>query len=440
LGNKGYVIFFATYLLVLGFLFCSVPHSSVSASVDVDLFRLSYDGKSYEYSVAKNTPKSSIHTIEHQYQRFGKKGTPKQRAELMGRVVGLGFSYEQAFKYVFNNFDKFVDRVVKNIAQQKVDAKINFQPDASPMFKIMREQMGISVDKEALYRGLYDQYQQTGQIDYAVVPINQAPYIIHTDLTPIINLKSSFHTYYGSSSTDRCHNITTSLKAFNGLRLEPNKEYSFNKITGRRNEENGYRKANIIVNDEYVEGFGGGVCQTSTTIYNALLLAGLDITEVRKHSLPISYVALGFDAMVSFGSSDLKFVNRTNLPMFIKTYSNSTDIFVEVYGAPDKPDYKIKRVTEIVKRILPPPDKTVVDEKGEHADLVTFTDETATLTYPKDGYEVNGYLEFYLSGEFVDRKLIRHEAYKAQQGVLVRGAKERTVVLSNLNCPPILCT
>ena len=421
--TKSYAIFFA--LCVCVFILLLPSPVAVSASSAGDVFTIRYNSKQYTYSISKNEKKSSIHTIEHRFQRFGKKGTRTQRAELMQKVLDLGFSYEEAFTYVFNNFGSFADTIINGIARPKVNACINFNPNIKPMFNISREQDGYSVNKEEMYRDLIREYTRTGIINYVLKPKCKKADVEYSLLVKVQNLKSSFHTYYGSSSVDRRHNIERSLSAFNGLRLEPNVEYSFNTITGRRTEQNGYRKANIIMNDEYVEGFGGGVCQTSTTLYNALLLAGVEITEVRRHSLPSSYVALGFDAMVSYGTSDLKFVNKTNLPIFIRTYTTDTDLFVEVYGVPQNPEYKIKRVTEVIKRIPPKPEKVVVDKEGEYAHLVIYSDESAVLSYAKDGYEVNAYLEYYLGESLIERKLIRHERYKAQQGVSVVGAKAR---------------
>ena len=123
--------------------------------------------------------------------------------------------------------------------------------------------------------------------------------------------KSFFETDFSSSLAERKNNIKLALSKFDGLTLEPGESFSFNQVTGRRNEESGYAQAKIISGGTFVQGFGGGVCQVSTTIYNACLLAGLEILEVHPHSLPVSYVEPGFDAMVNFSSSDLVVRNNT---------------------------------------------------------------------------------------------------------------------------------
>ena len=130
------------------------------------------------------------------------------------------------------------------------------------------------------------------------------------DLKQKTILRSKFSTNYSKSTENRKSNVRTALGAFNGQIIMPEQEVSFNEITGARTKENGYKPANIILNGVYVQGSGGGVCQASTTLYNALLLSNIEILEVSKHSLPASYVPLALDAMVSEGISDLKFKNN----------------------------------------------------------------------------------------------------------------------------------
>ena len=109
------------------------------------------------------------------------------------------------------------------------------------------------------------------------------------------------------------------LEKFNGLVINPNEEISFNSITGPHTSENGYKSAIVIYNGEFTDGIGGGICQASTTLYNALLTSGVQINEVHKHTLPIRYVPLALDAMVSEYTADLKFVNTTDYPTFWRT-------------------------------------------------------------------------------------------------------------------------
>ena len=109
-----------------------------------------------------------------------------------------------------------------------------------------------------------------------------------------------------------------------GKVIEPNATFSYNKTTGSRSASKGYQEAPVIESGQYVMGFGGGVCQVSSTIYAAIKnQASFDVTERRKHGLAVSYIPVGMDATVSYGSIDLKFVNK--YPFAVKLNVKSED-------------------------------------------------------------------------------------------------------------------
>ena len=124
-------------------------------------------------------------------------------------------------------------------------------------------------------------------------------------------LRSSFFTTFYSSKEERVNNIEIASKSIDGIMIESGGEFSFNKVVGERSEKRGYKKAVAIIKGEFTESVGGGVCQVSSTLYNAVILADLKIVEYHPHSLPVSYVAPSFDAMVSWGYADLRFENNT---------------------------------------------------------------------------------------------------------------------------------
>ncbi|MFC0273870.1 VanW family protein [Metabacillus herbersteinensis] len=129
----------------------------------------------------------------------------------------------------------------------------------------------------------------------------------------------SYKTTFDPSVAGRSANIELSAGDINQIILGPGDRFYFNLITGDRTPERGYQKAMEIVNKEFVEGYGGGICQTSSTLYNAVTAAGLEILEVHNHSRSIGYVPAGKDATVAYGFKDLKFMNNKNYPIMIKT-------------------------------------------------------------------------------------------------------------------------
>ena len=108
--------------------------------------------------------------------------------------------------------------------------------------------------------------------------------------------------------------------------------FSFNAVVGPREAEQGYREAPIIINDELVPGVGGGICQVSSTLYNAVLLSGLKPVERRNHSLPSAYIGLGRDATVSYGGIDFKFKNTRPEPVMICSRVSGNQLFMAILG------------------------------------------------------------------------------------------------------------
>ncbi|MFB4158642.1 VanW family protein [Geomicrobium sp. JSM 1781026] len=127
----------------------------------------------------------------------------------------------------------------------------------------------------------------------------------------------SFTTSFNTNTTGRVENIRISTESINRVVLGPGDSFSFHEVVGQASAERGYQEANVIVDGEFTNGMGGGICQTSTTLYNAIADAGLDVTERHHHSLPIDYVPEGEDAMVSWGWADLKFQNNHDIPVMI---------------------------------------------------------------------------------------------------------------------------
>ena len=225
--------------------------------------------------------------------------------------------------------------------------------------------------------------------------------------TPIIKLLARFCTYYGDSAENRKSNVALACRKINGLTLYPEEEFSFNSQVGARTVANGFKTAYIIQDGDFVEGVGGGVCQVSSTLYNCALLAGLAITCVNPHSLPVSYVSPSFDAMVSSGS-DFRFVNTLSAPITIKMKADGKNIVAEIYGVGEP---NIKRRSEILETI---PFETEYRESEDVPEGEEIIDSTG-----KEGLKSRGYLDYYENGKLVRSVQIRSDFYAPQKRVIL---------------------
>ncbi|MDR0383723.1 MAG: VanW family protein [Christensenellaceae bacterium] len=229
--------------------------------------------------------------------------------------------------------------------------------------------------------------------------------------TQNVVLRAEFQTTF-YDNPQRKHNISLSISKFNNLIINAGDEVSFNNVVGKRTKENGFLDAKIILDGEYVDGIGGGVCQTSTTIFNAVILAGLEITESHNHSLPSHYVPLGKDAMVSSGA-DLRFVNNTGKQIIFKTGVNDNIVWVKIYGRSKGENINYALSTNIIKEYPP---KNVYLLNGEKIDFVWNENQyTATqIDNGSAGYAVDTYFECRKKNKLLFKKFLRKNVYKSQ--------------------------
>jgi vancomycin resistance protein YoaR len=191
----------------------------------------------------------------------------------------------------------------------------------------------------------------------------------------ITGIVGSYETFFGGIP-NRIHNVELVAHLVDGKLIAPGATFSFNGTTGARTAEKGFVAAPVIINGELQTALGGGVCQVSTTVFNAAYVAGLPITARTNHALYISHYPLGRDATVNYPDTDLKFVNDTSHWLLLRTFVTSSSLAVNLYGAPQH--RRVETETAPLKLVSPPPverttDKSlapgeqVVDDYGEAA-------------------------------------------------------------------------
>lgn len=386
-------------------------------------FELTYKGKSWKWKGEDFEVNNKVLPLVENAYSYGRTGSFWEKRNAVKEIKSNGMNLNISYKYVLGGLDDKINEIIAEIETQPVNANIEFSTEADK-FVINDEQVGIAVDKDSLYSQIDEAFIKNKKISIEI-PVNEVePDIKKVELEQHFQLRGKFSTSYAKSKYNRKHNVKRALADFNGLKIEPNQQVTFNGITGDKTAEKGYKPANIILNGVYVEGTGGGVCQSATTLYNAVLLSGLEVNEVNKHSLPVSYVWLAFDSMVSEGYSDLAFTNNTDYPIYVRAGGTEEECYVEIYGEPLPAGYEIKRRAEFIRAIPHPGDTIVQDVDKEYADKVTFKGEYLRLKMPMEGYESDAYLDYYQDGVLTESKLIRHEVYLPQNGVIIEGTEE----------------
>lgn len=390
-----------------------------------DDFKLTINSEDKSWTFEKDDFKvnSDIHTVlEASDLKKNYFDNKEERTTLISQFDKVGGSINVAFNYMFVGLDEKIENIIKEVEIEPINSTITFTPNSKSIFDISESINGKRVDRNKLYKDINDQFVASNNVNVELEFIEEVAEITKEYNENLTKKVASFSTNVADSTGGRKQNVKLALEKFNGFILNPNEEVSFNKITGPHTMENGYKSATIIYNGEFTEGIGGGICQASTTLYNALLLSGVQINEVHKHTLPVFYVPLGLDAMVSEYTSDLRFTNTTEYPMYIHTYADSNSVSVEIYSHPSQYEYKTR--SETLDTIKAGGDKIILDTKGEYSNKVLFQGEYFRLSYPKDGYEAKAYLQKYLNGELVEETEIRHEIYQPQKGVVIEGAEK----------------
>ena len=354
---------------------------------------------------------------------YGKTGNYFENLKKKKEIEKNGKDFNVSYTSVLAGVEEKIEEVASEVEREQKEAQLVFAPNNENPFSVDAGQSAVIVLRDELRKRIDEALLNQNVADVEVPIVEIEAEFDEDELLKSVVKRSEFSTDYSKSTENRKNNVRHALESFNGLVVESGQTVSFNEITGARTEENGYKNAHIIYNGVYVDGVGGGVCQASTTLYNALLLAGIKIDKVFHHSLPASYVPLSFDAMVSGGDCDLVFTNNLEKPIYIKCSADNEKVTVEIYGQ-DMDGVKIERRAELVKILPHNGDQILPDEKGEYANKILYKGEFYRVKWPKEGYESKGYLRYYKDGEFVEEKEIRHDFYRPQDGVVMEGTSE----------------
>ena len=235
------------------------------------------------------------------------------------------------------------------------------------------------------------------------------PHITTDELKPITRLLSTFSTPLGGSSRNRVHNIELACKAVDGTVLMPGDVFSYNDVVGPRVPSAGFREAPVIIKGQLQKGTGGGICQVSSTLYNAALMADLEIVRRQHHAFPVHYLPAGRDATVVDGAIDFRFKNRLEHPVAIDAKVTRGRVIFNLYGHPDdKREVEILRsgISEIPSKV-----ETVSDAKLPKGRRVT---EKKAMS----GHRVTVTRVVKKDGELVRREVISRDYYRPVTGTV----------------------
>ena len=330
-----------------------------------------------------------------------------------------------------------VENEVKNVESGKKEINLstkNKEPNQINLDKIYSE---IHTEPQNAYytQNPFTLYPHVDGIDFAIsmeeakkiLEENKEEYIIplkitHPEITTdkigsegFPDLLAEFSTNYNPGAKDRTTNLRLASNKINNTVVLPGETFSYNKVVGKRTTEAGYKEAPSYAGGKVVNDIGGGICQITSTLYNAVVLANLDIVSRSNHQFVPSYVKAGRDATVVYGAIDFKFKNTRKYPIKIKSTVSGGVARVQIYGMKEETEYEVKIETKITGSI---PMKTVYEddptlEKGK--EKVEQKGHNGTYS---EAYKV-----VYLNGKVVSRTLLSKDKYNQMSTIIKRGTK-----------------
>lgn len=272
----------------------------------------------------------------------------------------------------------------------------------------------VRLDQDAIPTAALEAYKKGDQSFELPVKQTEGRYPRQA-IDGITDVVSEFSTKFSEGKVNRSSNIRLAASLIDGTVLMPGEVFSYNKTVGRRTSKTGFKLAGVYLNGRHEVDYGGGICQVSTTLFNAALLANLKIRERQSHGMPVPYVPLGRDATVDYGTVDLKFENTTGSPIAISAEVTSGQITFRILGKKD-PSLEIEIFTtdhsswgnsvKYVDDPSLPPGKTKVIEKGS------------------TGHSCRTWRLVKREGKVVSRENLGPSLYRANPKIVARGPAE----------------
>ena len=369
-----------------------------------------------------NVDQNELNALMNEAWAQGHTGTEAERYAQMEALEKKPYqAYTAKPSSDTSQIDTLLTSLKLQIDKPAVDAQVlTFDTTRAYPFLFSEEQTGLNLDIEPLKQQLYQMVStmQSGSLE--LVPEVIQPRKTVAELEKHYALRAMATTPIDKHSTEnRNNNIRRCFQLISGTVVQPGKTFSFNKTVGPRTMENGFYPAIEYINDEHVEGIGGGACQASTTVYQAAVCAGLEIVSRRPHSDSVSYSEYGMDATVYMGGKqiDLQFKNNTEEPIYITAEvltdpGNKNRLMTKVciYGT-DLGNVKYTLETQVVETLPSIMEPVYVNDKELEQNA-------------KDGCIVDSYRMTYVDGILTNREFLFKDTYNPKPQKIYSPAEE----------------
>jgi len=301
-----------------------------------------------------------------------------------------------------------IETIHQEVYKEVKDAYYTKEP-----FTIYPESDGIDFDIENAKTLIAEEKEQY-EIPLIITKPSKTTKEIGTEAFP--DRLATFSTNYQASNTNRTTNLRLAANKINGTVLLPGEEFSYNKTVGERTPQAGFKEAATFSNGKVVDGIGGGICQISSTLYDAVVMANLDVTTRRNHQFVTSYVPAGKDATVVWGSQDFKFKNTRKYPIRITATVQGGVATVQIWGLKEEVEYDI--TIETKKTATIPYTTQYIQDASLPAG------QQKVVQSGNNGRKVEAYKVTRLNGEVISTTLLSKDTYNAMKKIVHVGTKQ----------------
>ncbi len=384
---------------------------------------LQYGGQTFELTREDFDVADNVDEVLEEAMRTAREGNRIELQRQLEDIAANGMDFSTDYTVGTETVKTRLGQIASELYEPAQDATIQVdKDDRDNRFTYTDEVSGVAVDEDALYAAVEEQIRlrEYGTVQ---IPVNEVPAAVtkaslQAGTAQHITATTSFaKSPYNRES--RVENIKKAVGIINGYVLAPGEEFSTNTVLGPRTYDLGWYPAPAIVRGGSEDQAGGGVCQVSTTMYNAVLKADLEIVDRRGHSIQLSYVGGGLDATINTGTIDFVYKNDTSANVYIFCWVDSSQkkVNFEIYRMAFSGDYdEIRLSSEKVETLHP---------DGE---MLVTVDTTKAPGYKEEvvgrrnGSVYKTYKHFYKNGEEVGRsELIAKTTYKAYTGEIIVG-------------------
>lgn len=337
----------------------------------------------------------------------GKKGVKVDEEQLLADIYKVLNEESEEEKIEIPMSEDTPDKIDINKIHEEVYKEVKDAYYTSNPFTVYPEEEGIDFDVEQANTIIAEEKEEY-IIPLKITKPSKTVKDIGTEAFP--DLLATFSTKYNAGNAGRTTNLRLAANKINGTVLLPNEEFSYNAVVGERTISAGYKMAATYSNGAVVDGLGGGICQISSTLYDAVVMANLKITTRRNHQFVTSYVPAGKDATVVWGSQDFKFVNSRKYPVRITATVQGGVATVQVWGIKEEVEYDISIETKKIATIAPTTQYV--------QDPSLASGQQKVVQAGSDGRKVEAYKVMKLNGQVVSTTLLSRDTYNAMKRIV----------------------